>query len=133
MKKNTVPPTKKEKRPVKAAVSKCPPPSAVTYDQAVDGVHSSEKYLLRLYVAGINPRSAEAIRSITALCDEHLKDLFELEIIDLYQQPARAKDDQIIAIPTLIRKLPMPLRRLIGNMSNKDKLLLGLDLPPKKS
>ena len=92
----------------------------------------NEKYVLRLYVAGINPRSSEAILSITEICQEHLKDRYELEIIDIYQQPTLAKGEQIIAAPTLIKKLPEPLRRFIGNLSDKERILVGLDLRPKK-
>ena len=92
----------------------------------------TSNYVLKLYVAGIDRRSSEAIRSITAICEENLKGRYELEIIDIYQQPTLAKGEQIIAAPTLIKKLPLPLRRLIGDMANKDKVLLGLDLRPKK-
>src|SRR5512146_1048922 len=91
----------------------------------------SQPYLLRLYVAGINPKSSAAIRSITQICEEHLKDRYELEVIDIYQQPTLAKGEQIIAAPTLIKKLPTPLRRFIGNLSDKDRILVGLDLKPK--
>ncbi len=93
---------------------------------------ATEKYVLRLYVAGINPKSATAIRTVTQLCEEDLKDRYNLEIIDLYQQPTLAKGEQIIAAPTLIRKLPLPLRRIIGNMANRDRLLVGLDLRTNK-
>ena len=93
---------------------------------------ASEKYVLRLYVAGINPRSSTAIRSITALCEEHLKGRYDLEIIDIYQQPYLAKGEQIIAVPTLIKKLPMPLRRFIGDMASKDRILFGLDLKTRQ-
>jgi circadian clock protein KaiB len=88
-------------------------------------------YVLRLYVAGINPRSSTAIRNITRICEENLKDRYELQIIDLYQQPTLAKGEQIIAAPTLIKKLPLPLRRIIGDMANRDRVLVGLDLQPK--
>lgn len=88
-------------------------------------------YLLKLYVAGVTPRSSGAIRSITDLCKTHLQGRYALEIIDIYQQPALAAGEQIIAAPTLIKKLPLPLRRLIGDMANQDKLLVGLDLRPK--
>ena len=91
----------------------------------------SERYLLRLYVAGINPRSSTAIRNVMQICEEHLKDRYELEIIDLYQQPTLAKGEQIVAAPTLIKKLPSPLRRIIGDMASKDRILVGLDLRPK--
>jgi circadian clock protein KaiB len=82
-------------------------------------------------VAGINRRSATAIRSIKDICEEHLKDHYDLEIIDIYQQPALAKGEQIIAVPTLIKKLPEPLRRFIGDLADEDRVLFGLDLKPK--
>jgi len=87
-----------------------------------------EKYLLRLYVTGSTPQSVRAIANIKTICEEHLKGRYELEIIDLFQNPGLAKGDQIIAAPTLIKKLPYPLRRLIGDLSNTDRILLGLDL-----
>jgi circadian clock protein KaiB len=93
--------------------------------------NSPQKYILRLYVAGVSPRSAEAIGTITKVCEEYLKGRYELAIIDIYQQPSLARGEQIIAAPTLIRKLPLPLRRLIGSMSNLDKVLVGLDLRPR--
>jgi circadian clock protein KaiB len=92
---------------------------------------ANARYQLKLYVAGVTPRSSSAIRSITDLCETHLQGRYALEIIDIYQQPTLAKGEQIIAAPTLIKKLPLPLRRLIGDMANQDKLLVGLDLRPK--
>jgi circadian clock protein KaiB len=92
-----------------------------------------QKYVLRLYVAGMTPRSQEAIRTITTICEEHLAGRYDLEVIDLYQQPTLAKGEQIIAAPTLIKKLPQPLRRFIGSMADKEKILVGLDLRPKES
>jgi len=89
------------------------------------------QYVLNLYVAGVTPRSSGAIRSITDRCETHLQGRYALEIIDIYQQPALAAGEQIIAAPTLIKKLPLPLRRLIGDMANQDKILVGLDLRPK--
>ena len=86
------------------------------------------KYVLKLYVAGVNSRSSEAIRSITHLCEEYLKGRYDLRVIDIYQQPTLARGEQIIAAPTLIRKLPLPLRRLIGDMASTEKILVGLDL-----
>jgi circadian clock protein KaiB len=91
-----------------------------------------EKYVLRLYVAGMTPRSQEAIRTVTAICEEHLAGRYDLEVIDLYQQPTLAKGEQIIAAPTLIKQLPQPLRRFIGSMANKERILVGLDLRPKE-
>jgi circadian clock protein KaiB len=92
----------------------------------------SEIFVLRLYVAGITPRSTEAIANVTAVCETHLAGRYELEIIDIYQQPVLAKGEQIIAAPTLIKKLPLPLRRLIGDMSQKERILVGLDLQARK-
>lgn len=90
------------------------------------------QYVLRLYVAGVTRRSSSAIRSITDICEEHLKGRYELEIIDIYQQPGSARAEQIIVAPTLIKKLPVPLRRLIGDMASVEKVLVGLDLRIKK-
>jgi circadian clock protein KaiB len=90
-----------------------------------------QQYTLRLYVAGLTPRSQEAIRNITAICDEYLAGRCDLEVIDLYQHPVLAKGEQIIAAPTLIKKLPLPLRKIIGNMADKEKVLVGLDLRRK--
>ena len=90
-----------------------------------------QKYVLRLYVAGVTPRSQEAIRTVTSICEEHLAGRYELEVIDLYQQPTLAKGEQIIAAPTLIKKLPEPLRRFIGNLADKERILVGLDLREK--
>jgi circadian clock protein KaiB len=91
---------------------------------------SRSRYVLRLYVAGMTPRSARAIANIKEICEEHLKGLYALQVIDLYQQPVLAAGDQIIAVPTLIRKLPPPLRRIIGDLSDREKVLIGLDLRP---
>ncbi len=95
-------------------------------------VRRKQRYVLRLYVAGINPRSSEAIRSITGICEQYLNDQYDLQVIDIYQQPMLAKGEQIIAAPTLIRKLPEPLRRFIGNLTDKERILVGLDLRPKR-
>jgi len=90
-----------------------------------------EKYVLRLYIAGMSRQSQRAIENITKICEENLKGRYELEIVDIYQQPQRASEAQIIAAPTLIKKLPVPLRRFIGDMANKEKMLLSLDLRAK--
>ncbi len=89
---------------------------------------SNEKYILRLYIAGMTPKSVRAISNINNFCEEHLKGRYNLEVIDLYRTPQLAKGEQIIAVPTLIKKLPLPLRRLIGDMSGTERLLVGLDL-----
>ena len=95
-------------------------------------VKEPPKYVLKLYVAGVTPRSRDAIQTVTAVCAEHLAGRYELEVIDLYQQPLLARGDQIIAAPTLLKKLPLPLRRLIGSMADRDRVIVGLDLRPRK-
>jgi circadian clock protein KaiB len=89
---------------------------------------SKNKYILRLYITGTTNRSALAITNLKKICEEYLEGRYELEVIDLYKNPRLAKDEQIIAAPTLIKKLPLPFRRIIGDMSDKEKVLLGLDL-----
>ena len=89
---------------------------------------AAAKLILRLYVAGTSPRSLRAIQNAKEICDEYLEGRYELQIIDIFQQPALAKDDQILAVPTLIKKLPAPLRRFIGDLSNRKVVLIGLDL-----
>ena len=79
----------------------------------------------------MTPRSTEAISSIKAICEEYLPGQYDLEVIDIYQHPHLAKDEQIVAVPTLVKKLPSPLRKLIGNLSDLDRVLLGLDLKRK--
>jgi circadian clock protein KaiB len=89
---------------------------------------AAPRYNLKLYVAGQSPKSVNAIANIKKICEEHLQGRYELEVIDLYQQPQLALGEQIIAVPTLIRKLPPPLRRIIGDLSNTERVLVGLDL-----
>ena len=91
------------------------------------------RYVLRLYVTGTTQRSSAAIANVRRTCEEHLPDQYDLEVIDIYQQPALAKGDQIIAVPTLIKQLPAPIRRLIGDMSDTERVLMGLDLRPRRS
>jgi circadian clock protein KaiB len=88
----------------------------------------ADQYVLRLYVTGMTARSALAVRNLQAICDEYLKGRYDLEVIDIYQQPFLTKGEQIIAAPTLIKKLPLPIRRIIGDMSNRERVILGLDL-----
>ncbi len=92
----------------------------------------AECYVLRLYVAGMTPRSTRAVETVRTICEEHLQGRYDLEVIDVYQQPTLARGEQIIAVPTLIKKLPLPLRRIIGDMSDQQRVLLGLDLRPAK-
>ena len=89
-------------------------------------------YLLRLYVSGMTPNSRRAIENIRSICAEHLDGRYQLEIIDIYQQPIFAKEGQIVAAPTLVKELPPPLRKFIGDLSHKEKILLGLDIRTKR-
>jgi circadian clock protein KaiB len=104
--------------------------ATAAFEQSLAKPNRPPRYELRLYVAGMTPRSTRAIANIKEICEEHLKELYDLQVIDLYQQPMLAEGDQIIAVPTLLRKLPMPLRRLIGDLSDRERVLIGLDLKP---
>jgi circadian clock protein KaiB len=91
----------------------------------------TDQYVLRLYVTGMTPRSIRAVENVRAICEEHLQGRYDLEVVDIYQQPTLAEGEQIIATPTLIKKLPLPLRKVIGDMSSTERVLLGLDLRSK--
>jgi circadian clock protein KaiB len=111
------------------------PPEAISASPATveeSAEVAGEKYILRLYVAGMTSRSSRAVENVRAFCEKHLEGRYDLQVIDVYQQPALARSEQLIAAPTLIKKLPLPLRRLIGDMSNEDRILVGLDLVPRK-
>ena len=97
------------------------------FDQTIAD-KNQDKYVLRLYVTGATSRSVLAISNLKTICEEYLEGKYELEVIDLYKNPLLAKEEQIIAAPTLIKKLPLPFRRIIGDMSNEEKVLMGLDL-----
>jgi circadian clock protein KaiB len=90
-----------------------------------------EYWCLRLYVAGQSPRSIQAFRNLKELCETHLAGRYEIEIVDLLENPRLARGDQIVAVPTLVRKLPEPVRKIIGDLSNTDRVLVGLDLRPR--
>lgn len=89
---------------------------------------AENRYLLRLYITGTTPRSTRAVVNIRKICEEHLSNRYDLEVIDISKHPTLAKGEQILAAPTLIKKLPLPLRRFIGDMSSTERILLGLDL-----
>jgi circadian clock protein KaiB len=91
----------------------------------------ANRYVLRLFVAGQTPKSIAAIMNIKKICEENLKGRYALDVIDLYQRPLLAQGEQIIALPTLLKKLPLPLRRMIGDMSDTERVLVGLDLRKK--
>ena len=92
----------------------------------------NDKWELRLYTAGQTPKSLAALSNLKRLCDEHLAGRYSIEIIDLLVNPRLAKDDQIVAIPTLVRKLPSPIRKIIGDLSDTERALVGLQLRPRK-
>lgn len=89
------------------------------------------EYRLILYVAGATPKSVTAFANLKKICEEHLKGEYSIEVVDLLNNPKLAKGDQILAIPTLVRKLPLPLKKIIGDLSNKDKVLVGLNIVNK--
>ena len=89
---------------------------------------SQKMYRLRLYVTGQTPRSASSLQNLKEVCDEYLAGRFELDVVDIYQQPELAREAQIIAAPTLIKMLPLPLRKLVGDLSNRKQVLMGLDI-----
>lgn len=88
----------------------------------------SNKWILRLYVAGRTPKAIAAFNNLKAICEQQLKGKYIIEVIDLLKNPQLARDNQILAVPTLVRKLPLPMRRIIGNLSDSDRVLVGLDL-----
>jgi circadian clock protein KaiB len=101
--------------------------STEAFERSPVGPHE-QRYALRLFIAGMTPLSVRAIANVKKLCEERLLGRYELEVVDLYQQPQLARGEQIIATPTLIKILPLPARRIIGDMSNTERVLAGLDL-----
>ncbi len=91
----------------------------------------TEKWELRLYTAGQSPKSLSAVRNLKNVCEQHLQGRYDIEIVDLLANPRLAKDHQIVAIPTLVRKLPSPIRKIIGDLSNVERTLVGLELRPR--
>jgi circadian clock protein KaiB len=102
--------------------------SAAIFEKLLKNADAIQHYQLRLYITGTTVRSSQAIANIRALCDEFLAGHYDLEVIDIYQQPAEAVKEQIIAAPTLIKELPTPPKRLIGNLSDRDKVMIVLNL-----
>ncbi len=100
--------------------------------QAYQGATDNERLELRLYVAGQTDRSLRAIANLKRICEAHLADRYTIEIIDLLVQPQLAAGDQIMALPTLVRRLPPPLKKIIGDLSNDERVLVGLDIRPQK-
>jgi circadian clock protein KaiB len=112
-------PAKKSRRPSNGQPSQ----------NEVDG----SRWNLRLYVAGQTPRSLTAFKNLKDICEEYLKGQYHIEVIDLMENPTLARGDQILAIPTLVRKLPQPIRKIIGDLSNTERVLVGLDIQPRNN
>lgn len=93
---------------------------------------ANKKYQLRLYIAGNTPKSSAALKNLKKYCEEYLCEEYEIEVIDLLINPQLAEGDQILAIPTLVKKVPEPVRKIIGDLSNEEKVLVGLDIRPAK-
>ena len=94
---------------------------------------ATERYVLKLYVTGATARSLRAIANLKAICEQHLKGRYHLEVVDIYRRPELLRRDQIVAVPTLIKKLPLPLRLLVGDLSRTEQVLQGLDLVARTS
>jgi circadian clock protein KaiB len=129
--------TKKAGKEGKGGSKKKPPAeridSSAQFEKLlVQQASADGRYSLRLYITGTTERSNEAVANIRQLCDKYLPGRYDLEVVDIYQQPGKAAAAQIIAAPTLIKQLPAPIKRLIGNLSDPDKIIVGLDLKKQK-
>lgn len=101
------------------------------FEQALAArARGEEHYVLRLFVVGTTPRSTRAIQNIRAICDEQLRGRYELEVVDIYQHPECARPEDIVFVPTLVKTLPLPVRRIIGDLSDTERVLVGLDIQP---
>ena len=123
-------PASSERRKTKRGPPSKKPEKAKTSDKAQRS--EANQFVLRLYVTGLTPSSTEAIKNVQGICESHLQGRYQLEVIDIYQLPSLARDEQIVATPTLIKVLPQPLRRFIGSMSDEQKILFGLELVEKR-
>jgi len=101
-----------------------------TENNEIEPVTDENKWMLRLYVAGQTPKAITAYVNLKKICEEHLQGSYQIEVIDLLVNPTLAKDDQILALPTLVRKLPEPIKKIIGDLSNTERVLVGLDIRP---
>ncbi|OAI55766.1 circadian clock protein KaiB [Verrucomicrobiaceae bacterium SCGC AG-212-N21] len=120
--------TPKPTSPLRSAAKKTPKAKSAPADKPREAADGQKFWNLRLYVAGQTPKSLMAFANLKRLCEEHLTDRYSIEVVDLMREPQRAKTDQIVALPTLVRKLPEPIKRVIGDLSNADKVKIGLDL-----
>lgn len=105
--------------------------TTLAFEEALKNINK-QKYVLRLYIAGMSPKSMEAVDNVKRICEDLLPGKCQLEIIDIYQQPILARNGQIVAAPTLVKELPPPLKKLIGSLSDTDRVLVGLDLQSEK-
>lgn len=122
-----------KKSPVKKTVVKKSPAAKKPIERSSADKGSEDKHWwLRLYVAGQTPRSLAAFQNLKRICDEYMKGMYDIEVIDLLKNPQLAKGDQIIAIPTLVRNLPEPVKKIIGDLSNSERVLVGLDIKERK-
>jgi circadian clock protein KaiB len=103
------------------------------FEAALAAKPEPSQYWLRLFVSGSTPRSARAIQNIQAICEENLHGRYDLEVIDIYQHPEYIQPEQVVVIPTLVKKLPLPLRRIVGDLSDRDRVLIGLDIVKRGS
>jgi circadian clock protein KaiB len=111
-------------------MSKKIPNQVVAFEKALSELPNGEHYILRLFVTGSTPKSVRAIQNLRTFCEERLHGRYELSVIDIYQHPEQIKSEEIIVTPTLLKTLPLPIRRLIGDLSRTDRLLAGLDIVP---
>jgi circadian clock protein KaiB len=102
-------------------------------DKLAPALAKGPPYVLRLFITGTTSRSSRAIANLRRVCEERLQGEYDLEVVDIYQHPAAAKEYQILAAPTLVKMLPLPLRRIIGDLANEERVLAGLDLSPKET
>ncbi len=119
---------KPAKPPKAAPAGPNPADRTAEFEDMLRATSQTQRYELRLYVTGTSQRSGQAIANVRSLCEEYLAGRYDLEVIDIYQQPGVAASEQIIAAPTLIKKFPAPSKRLVGDLSNRDKILVGLNL-----
>ena len=122
-----------KRQPTPRASRRTKPARPAARRRASASTPPSPTYVLRLYVTGTTGKAVRAIQNVRRICEEHLKGRYELEVIDLYRNLPLARGDQIIAAPTLVKRLPAPLRRLIGDMSDEQRVLVGLDLRPRRA
>jgi circadian clock protein KaiB len=99
-------------------------------ERLLERARDEARYVLRLYVIGMTPRSLQAVANLRAICEEHLAGRYDLEVIDIREHPGLLRDDQVFAAPTLVKRLPLPLRRIVGDLADLDRVLVGLDLRP---